>query len=373
MTRQSTRPVENLGGLQYRPGERLAKASIIFRPLKASPTTRLITRAVIFALLIEFMTANRSSDPEGQIWAAVAANSGAVDSVLYLRDGKTLATVDSNGRAALWDVATGRRRDSQPERFCRIRSLAASPGGRILAGGDFDSTIILWDMVTLRVIDELRAHARPVRALAFASDSRVLASASGDGTLILWSMTADRPRICRRLASTEIASMAFSPDTASLATLHTTGEVRILAIDSPAVPARVVRFSPVPRAIAFSYDGRTLAASAMSSSRIMRWDLLGNRELPSLEGPVAGVPTIAFSPDGRILVSTGNDGTMQLSDLTTGQERAVITGHRGPVWSVAFSPDGHSIVTGGNDQRIRRWNLAKINHDIFTFHKTATP
>jgi hypothetical protein len=40
---------------------------------------------------LRFMTANRSSDPEGQIWAAVAANSGAVDSVFYLRDGKTLA------------------------------------------------------------------------------------------------------------------------------------------------------------------------------------------------------------------------------------------------------------------------------------------
>ena len=213
-----------------------------------SPLLKLVVWIVVLVGLIEIMTAHASPEPEVPIWGAVVAESGAIDKVMFSPDGKTVATVDSNCRATLWDVATGRWSESQPERFDRVRTLAYSPDGRILAGGALDSTIILWDPLAHRVRGELKEHRQPVHALAFSPDGGLLVSASGDGLLILWSMTTWKPRSCRISSSASVVSMAFSPDGTRLATSHLNGEVRIRDMALPEVSTLAGRLPEVPRA-----------------------------------------------------------------------------------------------------------------------------
>jgi tetratricopeptide (TPR) repeat protein len=65
---------------------------------------------------------------------------------------------------------------------------------------------------------------------------------------------------------------------------------------------------------------------------------------------------LAFSPDGKRLVSASSDGTVKLWDVTTGQEALTLTGHTGAVISVAFSPDGKQLVTGSEDKMVKLWD-----------------
>jgi len=66
---------------------------------------------------------------------------------------------------------------------------------------------------------------------------------------------------------------------------------------------------------------------------------------------------VAVTPNGRVIVSGNNDGTIRLLHKRHGKILQVISAHLGPVWSVAVSPDGRTIASGGADGTIKLWNF----------------
>ena len=155
------------------PLERSNSAGVCFSPLKLSGRLASLVVAIgTLAILAEMLTERglHPSPLEAQIWVARAADCGTVDTVLFSRDGQSLASLDSNGRAFLWDVATGRQSDEQPEGFDGLRALGFAPDGTILAGGKLDSTIVLWDLKSRKVQAKLPTYTSPVNGLAFSPD-----------------------------------------------------------------------------------------------------------------------------------------------------------------------------------------------------------
>ncbi|MCC3586009.1 protein kinase [Microcoleus sp. PH2017_30_WIL_O_A] len=66
---------------------------------------------------------------------------------------------------------------------------------------------------------------------------------------------------------------------------------------------------------------------------------------------------VAVTPNGRVIVSGNNDGTIHLLHKRHGKVLKVLAAHLGPVWSVAVSPDGRTIASGGADGTIKLWNF----------------
>jgi neurobeachin-like protein/WD40 domain-containing protein len=88
-------------------------------------------------------------------------------------------------------------------------------------------------------------------------------------------------------------------------------------------------------------------------------------ELRVFTGHDGPVRTVAYSPDGKFLLSGGDDQTLELWDASSGKELRMFTGHSGAVTSVAFSPDGRLAVSGSSDSTVRLWEVAS-GHELQT-------
>jgi WD40 repeat protein len=362
---------------------------------------------------------------------------GPSSGLLFSPDGRALAARGGNGTIFLWATETGKEiwKIEPPPRkdnggFVLVlggggRSeapgMAFTPDGKTLAAAignnnpEAPSTAIKFLAVASG--KETRQIKAPdgvfVSAVAFARGGKMLAFG---GNNVVHVCEADGGKEIRQLKSPSgVAGLVFSPDGKTLAVRATNQRVRLWETESgkelhklgtteePAPPSGELAFligddgsfSGEARALAFSPDGKQLAAAAGSTVRI--WETSTGKELPLLEGhwraPAAitllpdgktvvswggdrvirrwtiggkslgafqapAKTTLAvFSPDGRAIAMANADNTVRIHDTTTGKELQQIKGQPNAS-ALVFAPDGKSLAVRNGDA-IRLYDVAK--------------
>ncbi|KAJ6550303.1 WD40-repeat-containing domain protein, partial [Mycena capillaripes] len=109
--------------------------------------------------------------------------------------------------------------------------------------------------------------------------------------------------------------------------------------------------------VAFSPDGKRIVSGSLDKT-VRIWDAESGAPLREpLEGHTNPVTSVAFSPDGKRIVSGSWDNTVRIWDAESGAPlREPLEGHTNRVTSVAFSPDGKRIVSGSEDKTVRIWD-----------------
>lgn len=259
-----------------------------------------------------------------------------------------------------------------------ITSVAWSPDGKLIASGSVDRTAIVWEASTGRKVTTLRNFRGSVLSLAWSPDSQYLAVASDvdeDGVQI-WDTNSWQPvETLAHGLQTFPTSIAWSPDGKSLAVVA--NDVEIWDIDSG---QRTAWLSPSGGALdaKWSPNGKVLACDAdlnpgfANEGGIRIWDpAKGDGQATNSNTFLLGrhdslVESVAWSPDGKKLVSGGMNGVVKVWSLSSKQNLLTLAGHKNDVVSVAWSPDGTMIASGSWDATAKIWD-ATTGQNLETF------
>jgi WD40 repeat protein/tetratricopeptide (TPR) repeat protein len=253
---------------------------------------------------------------------------------------------------------------SHPE---RLRAMALSPDGQLVLTGCEDGRARLWDTATGERVWESDGLGGPVFAVAFRPDGQQFATGAcqkmewGPGVVRLWDRAARRPVGRPVRLSGRVSAIAWSPDGKTLAL---GGEGGTTLYDA-ATGER--RGAPLPashgcRALAWDPDGQSLAVGDGAESKpgpasVRRWGASGTSAGPTLSHPLS-VTALAFSPDGRRLVTGCDDSAVRLWEVATGTPLREPSYHPDRVMALAFTPDDLQYITGCDDGVVRFWDAA---------------
>jgi WD40 repeat protein len=303
---------------------------------------------------------------------------GPVDVVAISPDEKTVfAGCAEDHTGGLWDADTGRRlhRLDADGKGNPLAAAFTPDGKHVVVGygvsratGTGDAwTARLWSVAEGKVVREFGGHTNGVHELAVSPDGKQLATRDWGKKVRAWELdTGKRTHEVEWAEWNESFALVF-PRAGELIGVTSNGsgsEVRNLLTDKAVASWKS---ETRERAQLLSPDGRLLVATEYRPGRSDVWiikDATSGKEVFTLATPPSkGGDVAAFAPDGKTVAVSGFSGiesedTVSLFDTATGKELRSFKAHGGQVCALAFSPDGKRLVTGSWDSTVLVWDLA---------------
>jgi WD40 repeat protein len=222
----------------------------------------------------------------------------------------------------------------------------------------------LWDFANRRELRTLTGHTGLISDVAFSPDGNWIISCGIDKTFRLWETSTGRQMYSVTADAFGLSAVAFLPGGRQVLTGGYEGK---LVLRDVATGAQLKAMEhkdnpgakPMIHSIAVTRDGRFALTGGVeytgktwggTDARLKLWDLATGNVVRFFAGHSEQVKSVVLSPDGRRAASTGMDATVRIWDVDTGAEIQKLPG--GQLGNVAFSHDGRFLVSGGNVTRI---------------------
>ncbi|MFD9902914.1 hypothetical protein [Streptomyces sp. NPDC059063] len=302
----------------------------------------------------------------GKARATLNGHSSFVECLAFSPDGHSLASSAIDGEVRLWDLTTDQTRTPLIADPGELVAMAFSPSGRLLATGSNSDQrggeVRLWDVATGTVHKGAMRGFSELKSVAFSPDGRTLAAVGSDeqpdGAVVrLWDVNTGRARATLTEPSGDVSALAFTSDGRLLTKGDTSG---LRSWDVATGKAHTFPefddFPAMALTAAFSSDGRSFAAGDYKG-RVHLWDIASGDVRATFPRLSEGVGALAFSFDGHTLAISGQtNGEIRLHDTATGKIRFILTARTVRGSALAFNPRGDQIVGSGSDGIVRLWD-----------------
>lgn len=310
---------------------------------------------------------------------------GAPVSLQFLNDDSLLLA--GGAKAYLWDVP-GKRvlTNIDGSQFARITSASTTLDGRlaVLTGEPAVGTVTPETQGYSRVLVVSYYHSTPVSTrmsdtgvgavqATVAGDGRIVAIVNGDGMVRMWDWPETKLMRSLQAHANAIPQLAIANAGEFAITVGADGAIRRWPAargESPLFAARIVEANKQTWFARQSPDGKFLVTGGDDGILRVRSAVPGT--FRELTGEHQAVYSVAYSPDGTLLATGHNDGAITIWDTKTNTRLRTIDRHQFRIWSLAFTPDGSRLVSGGgnwddtNQGELRIWDTTswKTIHEV---------
>ena len=309
--------------------------------------------------------------PEG---ATLRLGKGHITDIQYVPDGTQFAVATSIG-IWLYDAHTGAEITRLNEKPRNIKTMAVSPDGKTLTSSDSEGEVQMWDISTAKLRATFQGPKRIRNTVTAVSTDGITLANEQQGNIRLWKFRTNTtdPIITDTSSNSELEYdivMALSPDATRLVATSSAGH-RIYPIwvwdANTGEPLFTLKAQTRGiQTLAFSTDSKTLASGNISNT-IRLWDMDTGTTRATFKISTGSLHALTFSPNGNFLASGSNDGKVRLWDATVkkqeglsalGRYAAMLTlrGHKNRISALAFSPDGKTLITASIYGKIRAWD-----------------
>lgn len=342
------------------------------------------------------LVATGSADRSARLWnantgsmlARLADHGGPVSSVTFTPSGRSLLTGSQDGKVRLWDVKTGSLIKVLADLGTPVGKVAISPDGlKVLAttvGAPFLTAV--YAITDGRLVARHVGEDNVVLAADISPNGKWAATAGGsDFRVSIWDLGTGLEQVRASGHGRAVWNVGFAKDSGALAWGHGYSEEHVgpyqlngplehqLPIRSAALPFQV---SSVPsgqldfvRAVERTADVTVRTPTGKDHEELLV-EVGGRRAATIRRSVTSGFVHRAFSltPDGKTVVSGGDNGALSSFNTQTGRLLHDFRGHSGDILAVAVSPDGRQLVSGASDQTVRLWDLASGELLLTVFH-----
>jgi len=317
-------------------------------------------------------------------------HTSSVRSVAYSPDGRYALSGSWDTTVRIWDIETTKTIKVFRKHKGFVQSVAFSPDGKFALSGGDDGTMMLWDVTTG---EELRVFKHPpaVLAVAFSPDGKYALSGSLDGSIKLWNLTTgDSEKFWDVSTGKEIDTFKVHADAVTSVTFSPDGKYVVSGSNDKTVKIWNKRYNPflsppsteeigvAVKSVAFSRDGKHVAVAGLAQDiNVYDCEKMTVRDYPQDRDIMYLMPrfwsgilrkahklyvnSVAFSPDGKYLLSGGADNSLKLWDVPTTREVRAFKGWLAPIGALSSSSDGSHILskatTRFGDNVLWYWNL----------------
>ncbi len=208
-----------------------------------------------------------------------------------------------------------------------------------------------------------------VSSVSHSGPSGMIAAGYFNSTVQIWNVNSNQP-VELKGHDNWITAVAWSPTGPLLASAGLDKKIILWQLPTRK-PSRVIEGAAAPaagqpavadkhvdwiRALSFTPDGKFLV-SAGDDKAIIVWEVETGKFVRRLEGSTEWVMALASSPDGKQLAAGGFDRTIRIWDLASGEKVKEIPANNQIIIALAWSPDGQTIASGGQDKKLRLWDI----------------
>lgn len=256
----------------------------------------------------------------GRVLVTMRAPATSTRAISVSRDGSRAVTVGlpPDNAVHVWDTRSGRL-VSRFEGKGLTRSATLSPdGSRVIRGALAPNAIEAWDATRGRLVASLDDSPGVFSAASFSPDGDRVIATTADGPVPVWDMRSPKPaRLLRPRAQAfldQVVSVDWSPngDLAAVADRNDTGVVRLFGVVGGDIRAEL-RHGGEVRHVAFSRDGRWLVTAGMQPTARV-WDVSSGRQVAELRGHSRELVAASFGPDARQVLTASKDGTARVHE-----------------------------------------------------------